>query len=182
MRVDDLPEVLYEDGLTLRRYQSDDAAAVRDAVVESGTDLSLYETWAVAGFTSKDAADYVGWWVSGWDEGSDYYFGIWQRDHFVGSCGLAGVDRFHGRASLGFWVRSAEIGHGVATSAARAVVGFAFEHLGLHRVEVIAALDNTASRRVAEKAGAREEGILRRRLVLDGVPHDAVMMAAILER
>ena len=42
---------------------------------------------------------------------------------------------------------------------------------------VVFAVSNLPSQRVAEKAGAVREGVLRRRLLLHGVSHDAVMFS-----
>jgi hypothetical protein len=78
-------------------------------------------------------------------------------------------------ANLGYWVRTSATGHGVATRAARLVAQFGIEKIGLLRVEIVVAIGNIASMRVAEKAGAKREGILRNRLVGRDKVLDAVM-------
>src|SRR5437588_791403 len=45
--------------------------------------------------------------------------------------------------------------------------------------ELVAAVDNVGSQRVAEKAGATREGILRNRLLINGRPHDAVLYSLV---
>jgi RimJ/RimL family protein N-acetyltransferase len=67
----------------------------------------------------------------------------------------------------------------VATAAASAVVEAAFEDEGLQRIEVMTAVGNAASRRVAEKLGAGLEGILRKRQVLDGMAVDCALYSII---
>ena len=47
------------------------------------------------------------------------------------------------------------------------------------RIEVLVAVGNVASRRVAEKSGAVYEGTLRSRLLVHGTRHDAAMYAFI---
>jgi RimJ/RimL family protein N-acetyltransferase len=178
--VDGDPEVMVGEGVGLRPFLASDAASVLEAVVESGATLSRYETWAHAGFTLSDAEEYVGWWIESRETGTARYFAIESpAGRFLGACGLAGIDRSHRCAGLGFWVRRSAAGRGVASEAARLVVGFAFGHLGLERVEVMAAVDNIASRRVAEKLRAQREGVLRRRLVLRGVPTDVVLFSIV---
>jgi ribosomal-protein-serine acetyltransferase len=49
----------------------------------------------------------------------------------------------------------------------------------LNRIEILVPTENPASVRVAEKAGAKKEGILRNRLVLHDCPQDAVMYSLI---
>jgi len=56
---------------------------------------------------------------------------------------------------------------------------WAFGKKELHRIEIIMSVENIASQRVAEKAGAVREGILRQRLLLNGRRHDAVMFAVL---
>ena len=57
------------------------------------------------------------------------------------------------------------------------LVRWAFENTNLNRVEIVASTMNFASLRVAEKAGAVREGVLRRRLLLHGVTHDAMVFS-----
>lgn len=52
-------------------------------------------------------------------------------------------------------------GNGYATDALEAVCGYAFEERRLHKVYATAFETNPASRRVLEKAGFTEEGVLR---------------------
>ena len=82
-------------------------------------------------------------------------------------------------ANLGYWVGTRHTGKGYATRAARLLSDFGLNDLKLQRVEIVAAVTNHASQRVAEKAGAVREGILRNRIVLHGQPHDAVMYSRI---
>ena len=56
---------------------------------------------------------------------------------------------------------------------------YGFKELKLNRIEILVAVDNLASQRVAAKAGAVREGILRNRLLLHGKIHDAVMFSLI---
>jgi ribosomal-protein-serine acetyltransferase len=67
--------------------------------------------------------------------------------------------------------------HGVATAAVRALRDWAFERTDLIRLEIVIAVGNFASHRVAKKAGAVREGTLQRRLVLHGTVHDATMFS-----
>jgi RimJ/RimL family protein N-acetyltransferase len=66
-------------------------------------------------------------------------------------------------------------GRGFATDAVRVRTRFAFEQLGLHRVE--GHTINPAMRRVYEKCGYRHEGVARQKLWRDGRWHDADLYA-----
>ncbi|MEU7609366.1 GNAT family N-acetyltransferase [Micromonospora sp. NPDC049204] len=79
----------------------------------------------------------------------------------VGSIGLRDIDWKAGRGEIGYGVRASRRGRGHATTAGRVVGRWALTDGGMRRVQLRARLDNTASLRVAEKAGYQREGTLR---------------------
>jgi ribosomal-protein-alanine N-acetyltransferase len=81
-------------------------------------------------------------------------------DEYCGSVGLH-IERDHERAEMGYWIGVPYWGRGYASEAARAVVDYGFRELGLNRIYATVFEGNTASRRVAEKAGMRYEGRMR---------------------
>ena len=163
----------------LRRYRPDHGPFIAEAVQESGRHLSRYETWAHPAFDEEEGRRHAAWWEEAWEAGTARYFGIWCGDRYLGSAGLNEVNLEHRTAGLGYWVRTSETGRGIATTAALAVVGAGFEELGLQRIEVLAAIDNAASLRVADKTGAELEGILRKRQVLDGIAVDCALYSIV---
>jgi ribosomal-protein-alanine N-acetyltransferase len=78
----------------------------------------------------------------------------------LGSVGLY-VNEPHRQGMIGYCLAKHAWGRGVATEAARAVLGFGFENLRLHRMWAGCDPDNARSRRVLEKLGMRQEGHLR---------------------
>jgi [ribosomal protein S5]-alanine N-acetyltransferase len=84
------------------------------------------------------------------------------------------------RAELGFWIGRAHWGRGYATEAGRAVVRWAFQVLGLHRVHAAHFTRNPASGAVLRNLGMRHEGTLRAHVVRCDVPED-VELYGVLE-
>lgn len=78
----------------------------------------------------------------------------------VGVMGLS-IDRPQDHAELGYWIGVPYWNLGYATEAATALTAYAFETLGLHRVQARHFARNPASGRVMEKLGMRVEGTLR---------------------
>jgi RimJ/RimL family protein N-acetyltransferase len=79
----------------------------------------------------------------------------------IGGCGIhrsTGPDR---AGWIGYGLARPFWGQGYATEAARALVGFGFGTLGLHRIFATCDVRNVASARVLEKVGMRREGHLR---------------------
>lgn len=114
--------------------------------------------------------------------GSGYGFGIFVNQHLVGELTLSSIQRgpFQS-ASIGYWIDQEWAGRSLMPEAVVVALRFAFEMLGLHRVEVSIIPRNTASRRVAEKLDLRLEGISERYLEIDGVWEDHVRYAVTSE-
>jgi RimJ/RimL family protein N-acetyltransferase len=98
-------------------------------------------------------------------------------DAIVGSIGLFHADWEVRSAEIGYGVRSDERGKGYATEALSAVARWALTAGGLQRAWLTANTDNLASVRVAEKAGFRREGTLRRAGLEDDGLHDLALFA-----
>ncbi|MFG3385856.1 GNAT family N-acetyltransferase [Streptomyces rochei] len=70
-------------------------------------------------------------------------------------------------------------GRGIGTEATRLIVGYAFEELGLHRVQLDAYAFNDRALRMYEKVGFVREGVRREVERRDGVWVDEVLMAVL---
>ena len=114
--------------------------------------------------------------------GSGYGFGIFVADRFVGELTLSSIQRgpFQS-ASIGYWVDQAWAGQGLVPEAVVVTLRFAFEMLGLHRVEISIIPRNAASRRVVEKLDLRVEGVSERFLEIDGEWEDHLRYAMTAE-
>lgn len=101
---------------------------------------------------------------------------------FAGQLTLGNIQ--HGTVSsawIGYWVHSSHQGRGIATAAVALGVDHALRGVGLHRVEATVLVGNVASRRVLDKTGFRQEGVLRRNLHIDGHWQDHVLVAQTAE-
>lgn len=91
--------------------------------------------------------------------GRSYSFMIWHDKNFIGQITLGGVIYGALRGGhIGYWIDKNYAGRGFTTEAVNVVTSFAFDALGLHRIEINIRPENAASIRVAEKAGYRFEG------------------------
>jgi ribosomal-protein-serine acetyltransferase len=106
--------------------------------------------------------------------------GLFLDGAYVGGAGLR-VDAMAGDGELGYWIGSAHEGRGIVTRACRALIGYAFEELGLHRVTICAATDNARSRAIPSRLGFTEEGLLREAERTSTGYHDLVVYG-LLER
>jgi len=166
----------------IRRYRPDDVTRLFEAASESVPELSRWLPWCHASYSPDDSAAFVNSRDVEWEKGEHYSFMIFElhTGEFLGGAGLNFINRVHSTANVGYWVRSSRTGRGIATAATRLIARFGLEELKFQRLEILAAIDNVASQRVAEKAGATREAVLRKRLLLHGRAHDAVMYSFII--
>lgn len=96
----------------------------------------------------------------------------------IGYTGLRDVtpESRNGELDLVIGERSAW-GQGYGTDTAETVCRFAFERMGLHRVQLWVVAEHAAAIRAYEKAGFVREGVARDRFYKRGVWHDCVLMA-----
>ena len=161
----------------IRPYESRDAGALFEAVVESRAELSRWMDWAHPAYALSDSRAWIEAAIAKFAAGREFDFVIERAGRFTGGCGLNDVAEGNHRANLGYWVRTSAARSGVASAAAEELARWAWANTELSRLEVVVDVDNAASLRVAEKVGAVREGVLRRRIRTHGVLRDAVMHA-----
>jgi ribosomal-protein-serine acetyltransferase len=175
-------ETFLTDGtISLRPHRREDAEAVYEAARESLADMYPWMPWAHKDYSFKESRQWMKKGPHEWKKGTAFDFAILDaRDgSFLGGCGINRIDFAHRWANLGYWVRSSRAGKGIAPAATILLARWAFEKLGLLRIEIAAAAGNSRSRRVAEKAGAKFEGMLRNRFYLYGQSHDAALYSLV---
>jgi RimJ/RimL family protein N-acetyltransferase len=169
--------------VTLRRYREEDAEPVYRAVRESIREISPWMPWCHYGYSLDDSKTWSASRYDAWIKGEEYDFIIISNNGGfpLGVCGLNHFDKENRFANVGYWVRTSKTNQGVATSAVRLLTRFSFDDLKLNRIEIVVSTENKPSQRVAEKAGAKQEGILRKRQVVRNRVYDAVMYSMIPE-
>jgi ribosomal-protein-serine acetyltransferase len=164
----------------IRPYIEDDADALCEAVLESKVQLSPWLAWCHAQYSVEDSRSWISSRVKAFPAGHDYAFGIFdEANRLLGGCGLNKISEEERMANLGYWVRSSAICRGVASSAIRLLVEWAFMNTQLVRLEILVSTQNVPSQRAAEKAGAIREGVLRSRISRGGKSHDCVVYSFI---
>jgi RimJ/RimL family protein N-acetyltransferase len=83
------------------------------------------------------------------------------EERFAGFAVAPEIDAEARTAELGYGLAPWARGRGIATEALRALTAWAFDELGMHRLELLIAVDNAASKRVARTCGYTLEGVLR---------------------
>jgi ribosomal-protein-alanine N-acetyltransferase len=105
-----------------------------------------------------------------------HQFAILENDEIAGTVNLFNVRRDGFQSgTIGYWVDRRRNGRGLATTAVADIVAFAFDELGLHRVEAATLVDNLSSQQVLEKNGFERIGLVPRYLRIAGEWRDFLL-------
>jgi RimJ/RimL family protein N-acetyltransferase len=172
------PPELTDGRLRLRALRAEDKAAVVAALNDELVGRFLWQP----PFPYNDS-DFDEWFSARDDRWANGRHANWAitragEGDWLGSIGIdvvgerqAGEIGYH----VGPWARRS----GIASAAARLVRDWALDDLDLERVEIMAAVENTASQRVALAAGMHFEGVHRGYLTARGVRRDMASFAIV---
>lgn len=134
----------------------------------------LYEwlTWVDDIRTADDTRAWIKKALQQFADNDGFQLGIWADGVLVGCIGYHFWDWPDRKTEIGYWLGADYQGRGIITRACAALVTFAFQELGLNRVEIQCATDNARSRAVPERLGFSLDGILRHDVWARGRPID----------
>ena len=171
--------VLNGQGITLRELRMSDAPAL----------LALLTTEEVTRFISPPPTTiggferFIQWANREREDGRYVCFAVVPvgYDTAVGLFQVRQLDPMFMTAEWGFAIGSAFWGTGLFTAGAQLVVDFAFEVIGVHRLEARAAVLNGRGNGALRKLGAVQEGILRKSFLRGGKKLDQALWAILPE-
>jgi ribosomal-protein-alanine N-acetyltransferase len=146
--------------LILRRIQVTDS----NAIFRILADDEVTKYYDDATFTDvSQASDQIEAWENGFINRRCIRWGIARKDDLVviGSCGYYGFHTWHMRAAIGYELARAFWRQGIMTEALDAIINLGFREMGLNRIEAVVMPENSASIKLLEKLGFRNEGLLK---------------------
>ena len=153
--------ILTTQRLLMREFSADDGSAVLEY---QGKPLYL-RYYEYSERTPADVREFVDMFLAQQREDPRLRYQlavvIGATGQLIGSCGIRMRCAAAHEGDLGYELDPAFWGQGYATEAARTMVQFGFDYLGLHRIWSWCIAENVASARVLEKLGMRQEGRLR---------------------
>ncbi|WP_438293256.1 GNAT family N-acetyltransferase [Streptomyces sp. HUAS TT7] len=156
-----IPADLRGHGLRLRTWRDDDVQTLLRAVTDPE-----YLRWNTHNTPVEDetaVAELLRLRALGWARGEFATYCVTDEADgaVLGQVGLNSVNRPMRCARVGYWTLPEARGRGVAGHALELLTRWAFEEVGLHRIELGHAVGHAASCRVAERGGYAAEGTLR---------------------
>jgi ribosomal-protein-alanine N-acetyltransferase len=170
----------------IRAVRPSDADDLLELRLRNRDFLAPWDPLRPASFFSRAGqAEWIALQQRAWADDRGYGFVVLDADD--GDRAVGGINLFNivrsarQSAGMGYWIDEAAGSRGHATSAVLLAASFAFEHLGLHRLEPAVMPRNARSNRVMEKAGFRREGLAVRYLRIAGVWEDHSLYAMTAE-
>jgi [ribosomal protein S5]-alanine N-acetyltransferase len=165
--------VLSGQGVTLRELRASDAMSL----------FTMLTTEEVSRFISPPPTTvegferFIAWTWLQRSAGSSACFAVTLdgTDTAIGIFQLRELERGFGTAEWGFAIASPYWGTGVFQKGAELIVRFAFEEVGVHRLEARAAVKNGRGNGALRKIGAMQEGLLRKSFYKNGEYLDQVL-------
>jgi RimJ/RimL family protein N-acetyltransferase len=165
--------------VTLRELRASDAASL----------CALLTTEEVSRFispppTTVDGFErFIAWTLRQRQAGTYVCFAVTldSTDTAIGIFQLRGLEPGFGTAEWGFAIGSAYWGTGVYQEGAELMVNFAFDVVGVHRLEARAAVKNGRGNGALRKMGAVQEGLLRKSFQKDGEYLDQTLWTILRE-
>lgn len=166
-------------GVILREWQTQDDEMVREWMNDAETVRWLGSAfWGAK--TEQDAENFCRARME--SSYNAYYFVIAHKDseRYLGHIDLLGINWRMRQAQLAIVIgQKQNRGRGYGTQALQAVKQFAFQTLGLERLELEVMQENQAAIRAYQKAGFAVEGIKRHAYFCEGSFHNQVLMSCL---
>ena len=172
-------EIQIDEHITMRAANPANAEEKYNAVIESREQLLPWLTW-VHYYDNADASamrEYQSTKADEFNKGTNYTYDLYYDDIFAGCIELMNISIKNHKCEIGYWLRTSMTGKGIMTSAVNKITELAFAKINIHRVAILAAVENAPSRAVAERAGYDYEATLKEDLWLDDGVHSTVIYA-----
>ncbi|MHA8138043.1 GNAT family N-acetyltransferase [Lactobacillaceae bacterium Scapto_B20] len=152
------------------------------AIIENDRDyLARYLPWADAITSVQAEANFLNYARQKFAESNLFAFVILFNGKPVGMIDLHNLNYDNHSAEVGYWLASAAQGHGIMTNALKQMIINLQPELQLHKITVVADVDNLASRSIPQRLGFHHEAVLVDHIYSNGRYHDADTFIRIFE-
>ncbi len=167
--------ITVDNHIQLRSYIAEDAPALFAAVNASRAHLSQWLDWVSHTTKAEHSLRYIQDALHNTKTQQALYLGIFYDGEIIGGVDMHQWNHQVKKAQIGYWVTKGYEGKGVISASLQHFTQFLFEKVGLNKIEIHFSVANTRSAKVAEKLGAKIEGVIRQSVMRNGVPEDVVI-------
>lgn len=172
---------LPDHGLTLRAWLETDIDAALEVVLCEREHLKTFMRWMTDDYSIEDSRKFVTNAIASREEKKNLGLGIFRDDKIIGSIGFVYFEWESRKTEIGYWIARSEEGKGIVSAATRLLIDYAFNDLGMNRVEIRCSTENSRSAAVPKRLGFRKEGTFRQAELLNDRLHDFDIYALLAE-
>lgn len=145
----------------LRIYEERHAREVAQLVDENRAYLRQWLPWVDNSRSVEDSKAFIQNSLQQFAHNEGFQMGVWYKGKLAGGIGYHPIDWADRKVEIGYWLGERFQGKGLMTKACSTLVTYAFDELGLHKVEIHCAAENIRSCAIPKRLGFTQEGILR---------------------
>ncbi|WP_047980161.1 GNAT family N-acetyltransferase [Ornithinibacillus contaminans] len=149
------------ENIRLRPLHLFDAREVFELTDRSRVYLREWLPWVDQTRTIRDSEEFIQRAEDMFTRQIGLTLGIFYQGRLAGVVAFNYVDWANRIGAIGYWLGQDFQGHGIMTQAVETLIDYGFYQLGLNRIEIRAAYENTKSRAIPERLGFQQEGQIR---------------------
>ncbi len=142
--------------------------------------MPAYSMWPAPFETEKHARIRIGHHMTAYKKKSNIHWAIRikKSKKLIGICKLFELE-YAFRAEIGYWITKKMWNKGYGTEAIGEITRYGLEVMELHRIYAHTSHENHGSRRMLERAGYLQEGLLNDHVIYDGTFQDMLLYAIV---
>ena len=166
-----------DNDLELRLLTPPDAPALFSLTEANRDHLRQFLPWLDHVTVEADSLSFIERCLREFADGHTVATGIWHCQQLVGTLSLQHIEPRPARAQVGYWIAEEAQGQGLVTRGCETLLDYDFQHLDLHRIEILCATCNPKSNAIPQHLGFTHEATLREWAIHYGERRDMELYA-----
>lgn len=166
--------IIIDSNILLRSYQLEDAQELFTAVHANRSHLQPWLDWVSSTTRVEHSLQFIQQSLHQIQSQEGLALGIFHTDRIIGGLGMHQWDHKVKKAQIGYWISKEHEGSGLLYQCLSRFIDFLFGKVGLNKIEIHFVPTNIRSAKLAERLGAKKEGILRESCTRNGQLEDII--------
>lgn len=147
--------------IEIQLFQQHQKEELFELVNRNRSHLRQWLLWVDNRNSVEDFEPIISMWLDNYASQNGFDAGIRDNGALVGMIGLHSIDWKNRSTSIGYFLAEEAQGKGIITKCVKALMGYIFQELDLHRIEIQCAKNNVRSIAIPIRLGFVQEGIKR---------------------
>jgi len=162
-------EIEIDENLRLEKLNHSHASGIFNLINSNREYLRKWLTFVDTTKSVKDTENYISYIdeLSN-NQNAETVISILYKEKLIGIIGLKKVDWANRITEIGYWLGEQYQGRGIITKSCCAVITYAFDQMGVNRIEIKCGVGNERSRHVPQRLEFKFEGIEREGELVNG--------------